>query len=163
MAESLKTDSVANLESIAEPADTDLFPIAASNGATMKKLKWSDFFTTIRKKITTVDATYDANLTSAVDGMSITFQAKKVNGLVFGSISFNTKTASLTAWTNRALCATGTIPENLRPSEKQQIFVTQQNGGGQMVILKGGGVTYTPWATMSNNMMAGTQFVYIGN
>ena len=32
-----------------------------------------------------------------------------------------------------------------------------------MVILKGGGVTYTPWGTMSNNMMVGTQFVYIGN
>lgn len=162
MANSLKTDSIASLASASEPADTDLFPIATNNGNTMKKLKWSDFFTAIRKKITTVDATYNAALTSAVDGMSITFRAKKVNGLVFGSISFNTKTASLTAWTSRVLCSTGTIPENLQPSENQQIFVTQQNGGGQMVILKGGGVTYIPWVTMSNNMTAGAQFVYIG-
>ena len=139
MANSLKTDSIASLASASEPADTDLFPIATNNGNTM-----------------------NAALTSAVDGMSITFRAKKVNGLVFGSISFNTKTASLTAWTSRVLCSTGTIPENLQPSENQQIFVTQQNGGGQMVILKGGGVTYIPWVTMSNNMMAGAQFVYIG-
>lgn len=36
MAVSLKTDSIVNLSSTTEPTDTDLFPIATSNGATMK-------------------------------------------------------------------------------------------------------------------------------
>lgn len=162
MADSLKTDSIASLASTTEPADTDLFPIATSNGATMKKLKWSDLFATIKKKITTVDATYNTDLTSAVDGMSITFYAKRVNGLVFGRINFNTKTATLEAWANRVLCATGTIPENLRPAENQQIIVTQQSGGGTMTIMKGGGITYIPWVTIGGNNLAGAQFVYIG-
>lgn len=162
MSESLKTDPIVNLSSTTEPTDTDLLPIATSNGATMKKLKWSDLFGTIKKKLTTVDATYSTDLTSAVDGMSITFRAKRVNGLVFGEIDFNTKTATLTAWANRALCATGTIPENLRPAENQQIIVTQQSGGGTMTIMKGGGITYIPWTTMAQNNLAGAQFVYVG-
>lgn len=162
MAVSLKTDPIVNLSSTTEPTDTDLLPIATSNGATMKKLKWSDLFGTIKKKLTTVDATYSTDLTSAVDGMSITFRAKRVNGLVFGEIDFNTKTATLTAWANRVLCATGTIPENLRPAENQQIIVTQQSGGGTMTIMKGGGITYIPWTTMTQNNLAGAQFVYIG-
>ena len=162
MAVSLKTDSIVNLSSTTEPTDTDLFPIATNNGATMKKLKWSDLFGTIKKKLNTVDATYNTDLTSAVDGMSITFYAKRVNGLVFGRINFNTKTATLKAWANRVLCATGTIPENLRPAENQQIIVTQQSGGGTMTIMKGGGITYIPWSTMAQNNLAGAQFVYIG-
>lgn len=162
MAVSLKTDSIVNLTSVTEPADADLFPLATNNGATMKKLKWSDLFGTIKKKLTTVDATYNADLTNAVDGMSMTFQAKRVNGLVFGRIDFNTKTATLAAWTKRVLCATGAIPENLRPAENQQIIVTQQSGGGTMTIMKGGGITYIPWTTMAQNNLAGAQFVYIG-
>lgn len=162
MAVSLKTDSIVNLSSTTEPTDTDLFPIATNNGATMKKLKWSDLFGTIKKKLNTVDATYNTDLTSAVDGMSITFYAKRVNGLVFGRINFNTKTATLTAWESRAMCATGTIPENLRPAENQQIIVTQQSGGGNMTIMKGGGITYIPWSTMNQNNLAGAQFVYVG-
>lgn len=162
MAVSLKTDSIVNLTSVTEPADADLFPLATNNGATMKKLKWSDLFGTIKKKLTTVDATYNADLTNAVDGMSITFQAKRVNELVFGRIDFNTKTAILAAWTKRVLCATGAIPENLRPAENQQIIVTQHSGGGTMTIMKDGGITYIPWTTMPQNNLAGAQFVYIG-
>ena len=146
MAVSLKTDSIVNLSSTTEPTDTDLFPIATNNGATMKKLKWSDLFGTIKKKLNTVDATYNTDLTSAV----------------FGRINFNTKTATLEAWANRVLCATGTIPENLRPAENQQIIVTQQSSGGTMTIMKGGGITYIPWVTMAQNNLAGAQFVYIG-
>jgi hypothetical protein len=162
MAVSLKTDSIVNLSSTTEPTNTDLFPIAANNGVTMKKLKWSDLFGTIKKKLNTVDATYNTNLTSAVDGMSITFYAKRVNGLVFGRINFETKTATLKAWANRVLCATGTIPENLQPAENQQIIVAQQSGAGTMTIMKGGEITYIPWVTMAQNNLAGAQFVYIG-
>ena len=162
MAVSLKTDSIVNLSSTTEPTDTDLLPIATSNGATMKKLKWSDLFGTIKKKLTTVDAAYNTNLTSAVDGMSIVFYAKRVNGLVFGRINFNTNTATLKAWVNRVLCATGTIPENLQPAENHVIIVTQEIGGGSMTIMRGGGITYIPWSTMDQNNLAGAQFVYIG-
>lgn len=85
-----------------------------------------------------------------------------MNGLVFGKIDFNTKTATLTAWATRVLCATGTIPENLRPAENQQIIVTQQSGGGTMTIMKDGGIKYFPWVTMIQSSLAGAQFVYIG-
>lgn len=109
---------------------------------------------------------YETTLTTVDTAkLSCNVAIVKVGHMVYGSISISTKTSgSLSAWEmHEIVSAANGILAQYRPAKEERVFMSQQNGAGEVRIRANGSIAYRPWITMNAQFAAGGQFAYLSN